>query len=62
MIPYLRRTLEEKNLVIWGAFTMGDLRVIKEHLPSRGLALQVMAETPGEVRVTPDHLRRMWSN
>ena len=60
MIPYLKRTLKEKNLVIWGAFTMADLRVIKEHLPSRGLALQVMAETPDEVRITVDRLRRMW--
>jgi hypothetical protein len=60
MVPYLRRALESKNLVVWGDFTARDFRIMKDHLPTRGLALQVMAETPEGVRALVDEVNRIW--
>jgi len=60
MIPYLNRVLEVKNLVVWGDFTAADFLLMKEHLPTRGLALQLMGPTPEEVRARVDEVAKIW--
>ncbi len=62
MIPHLKQVLESKNLVVWGDFTTKDFALMKEHLPTKGLALQLMAETPEGVRALVDDVRRIWQD
>jgi hypothetical protein len=62
MIPHLKQVLESKNLIVWGDFTTRDFTLMKEHLPTRGLALQLMAETPEGVRALMDDVRRIWQD
>jgi len=60
MIPTLNQALKVKNLVIWGDFTAGDLLLMKEHLPTRGLALQLMAPRPEGVRAKVEEVMEVW--
>jgi hypothetical protein len=62
MLPYLNQVLEVKNLIVWGDFTTGDLLLMKEHLPTRGLALQLMAPTPEGVRAKVNQVMEVWSD
>ena len=61
MIPRFRQVLEHKRLLVWGDFTTTDLRIMKEHLPARGLALQLIGETPEKVRALSREVETLWS-
>ena len=60
MISQFRRILEYKRLMVWGAFQVEDLRAMQEGLPTQGLALQLMAETPEEVRSLIGQAETIW--
>ncbi len=60
MIPTFQRILETSRLYVWGNFTVDDLVAMKENLPAKGLALQLMGETPEAVRAMIDHVDRIW--
>ena len=60
MIPRFQQILEKKRLFVWGAFTTEDLVVMKEKLPTRGLALQLMAETPEQLQVLTREVETIW--
>lgn len=61
MIPAFRRVLERQRLYIWGAFSDDDLALMRQELPARGLALQLMADTPEQVRGMIERVRSLWS-
>lgn len=60
MIPVLRRILETQRLYVWGKFTVNDLVTMKRELPSRGLALQLIAQTPEAVRAMIRQVDEIW--
>ncbi len=60
MIPAFRKILETQRLYVWGHFTVDDLVLMKEQLPARGLALQLMYETADEVRAMVERTERIW--
>ncbi len=60
MIPRFRQILKNKRLYVWGAFTTEDLMLMKENLPTSGLALQLMAETPEEVQALISKVEAIW--
>ncbi len=60
MIPVFRRILEAQRLYVWGHFSMDDLVVMKEKLPTRGLALQLMEETPEGVVAMVQVVEKIW--
>ena len=62
MIPTFQQVLEKKPLFVWGAFTREDFVVMKRNLSTRGLALQVMGETPEEVQTLIEEANSIWSN
>jgi hypothetical protein len=61
MIPAFQRVLEQQRLYVWGSFTYDDLATMRHNLPSRGLALQLMAETPEQVRGMIEAVEELWS-
>lgn len=60
MIVTFQRVLETQRLYLWGHFTLEDLVLMKEELPARGLALQLMYETGEEVRGMAQEVERIW--
>jgi hypothetical protein len=60
LIPHFKQVLEKKNLIIWGDFSREDLLIMRENLPTRGLALQIMADTAEKVRAQSNNVRRIW--
>ena len=60
MIPYFQQILTKKRLFVWGAFSETDLRLMREHLPACGLALQPIAETPEEMRALIQCAKELW--
>jgi hypothetical protein len=60
MIPRFQQILGRKRLYVWGAFTTQDLRLMREKLPTRGLALQLMAETPDQVEPLISEVESIW--
>ncbi len=60
MIPVFQKVLETQRLYVWGNFTRDDLVLMKETLPAKGLALQLMYETPEETRVMVQQVERIW--
>jgi hypothetical protein len=60
LIPQLTRIVERKNLALWGEFTAHDYRILRQHLPARGLLLQVMGATVDQVRASINTLKRLW--
>lgn len=60
MILQFQQILEKKRLFVWGAFTTEDLVVMKEKLPTRGLALQLMAETPEQLQALIREVETIW--
>lgn len=44
MLPELRRVLEKKCLIIWGALDEEDIAAIREGLPCRGVFLNIVVE------------------
>jgi hypothetical protein len=61
MMPRLRQISAQKRLMLWGAFTAEELRAIRDHLPARGLALQLMGQTPTEVGEMVRVVQDVWS-
>ncbi len=60
MIPRFQQILARKRLIVWGAFTREDLVLMKDHLPARGLALQLMADTPEQVQALMNEVAAVW--
>lgn len=60
MIPVFRRILESQRLYVWGSFSEDDLVAMKENLPARGLALQLMSDTPEMVRAMVGQVEEIW--
>ena len=60
MIPVFRRVLEQQRLYLWGRFSADDLHLMRRELPTRGLALQLMAESPAEVREMIVEVEQTW--
>ncbi|MHB1132510.1 MAG: hypothetical protein ACYC4L_09010 [Chloroflexota bacterium] len=60
MLPAFRRILASRRLYVWGHFTREDLRAMRDELPTRGLALQLMAETPAEVQAMVGWTKELW--
>jgi hypothetical protein len=60
MIPAFQRILETQRLYVWGSFSAEDLRLMKASLPTRGLALQVMADSPQGVQAMIRLVEETW--
>jgi len=60
MIPRFQQILARKRLFVWGALTAADLKLMRDQLPARGLALQLMGDTPEQVRTLLDQARAIW--
>jgi hypothetical protein len=50
MLPYLQKILRKKPLILWGALTEEDIRLVLQELPSRGLFLVLVAPTAKEAK------------
>ena len=48
MLPVLAKIMQTRGLILWGDLTIEDLELVKQNLPCRGLALNVVAPTPEE--------------
>jgi len=48
MLPVLAKIMQTRGLILWGDLTIEDLELVKQNLPCRGLALNVVAPTPDE--------------
>jgi hypothetical protein len=62
MVPRFKQVLQNKRLFVWGAFTRDDLLCIQENLPTAGLALQLMADTPEGVRALVEEAQAIWGS
>lgn len=60
MIPRFQQIMQSKPLFIWGTFSREDLLALKESLPTAGLALQLMGETPEQVRDMIALVKSIW--
>jgi hypothetical protein len=61
MIPYFQRVLDQTRLYVWGRFSSDDLQAIRTGLPARGLALQLMDDTPEAVQAMYRQVRELWT-
>ena len=61
MIPRFQQILAKKRLHVWGAFTREDLVLMKENLPTRGFALQLMGDTPEQVQALINEVTTIWA-
>ena len=52
LIPQFQRILQRKNLAIWGEFSRDDFVLLRDSLPSAGLAVQIMAPTAAQVQAS----------
>ncbi len=57
MLPVLAKIMETRGLILWGDLTIEDLELLKQNLPCRGLALNVMAPTPDEAVARLKYIR-----
>jgi DNA-binding FadR family transcriptional regulator len=48
MLPVLAKIMQTRGLILWGDLTIEDLELVKQNLPCRGLALNVVAPTPDD--------------
>ena len=48
MLPVLAKIMQTRGVILWGDLTIEDLELVKQNLPCRGLALNVVAPTPDE--------------
>jgi hypothetical protein len=60
LIPIFRRIQEHKPLLIWGDFTAEELEELKQWLSPRGLALQVIVDSPEDADSTLRQLGTGW--
>ncbi len=56
MIPHLAKVAEQKNLILWGDFTIEELDILRDGLPSRGLFLHVIAPDMATAEQLRDHI------
>jgi hypothetical protein len=52
LIPQFQRILQRKNLAIWGEFSRDDFALLRDSLPSAGLAVQIMAPSAAQVQAS----------
>jgi hypothetical protein len=62
MIPAFQQILESKRLYVWGKFSIEDLGIMKETLPTRGFALQLMDDDPVTVQATIHKVKEIWES
>jgi DNA-binding FadR family transcriptional regulator len=58
MLPVLARIMQTRGLILWGDLTVADLELIRQNLPCRGLALNVVAPSREEAGERMAHIRR----
>lgn len=58
MLPVLAKIMQTKGLILWGDLTIDDLELVKQNLPCRGLALNVVAPNSDEARARLKYIRR----
>lgn len=61
MMPYLERAIEKKCLTIWGEFDADDLQMLADHLPTNGLSLHIIGESPENIQAIVREVERIWS-
>ncbi len=57
MLPVLAKIMQTRGLILWGDLTVEDLELVKQNLPCRGLALNVVAPTPEEAAARLEYIR-----
>ena len=57
MLPVLAKIMQTRGLILWGDLTIEDLELVKQNLPCRGLALNVVAPTAEEARARLEYIR-----
>ncbi len=58
MLPVLARIMQTRGLILWGDLTIEDLELVKQNLPCRGLALNMVAPTPDEAVARLEYIRK----
>ena len=58
MLPVLAKIMQTRGLILWGDLTIEDLELVKQNLPCRGLALNVVAPTPEEAVERLEYIRK----
>jgi DNA-binding FadR family transcriptional regulator len=58
MLPVLAKIMQTRGLILWGDLTVEDLELVKQNLPCRGLALNVVAPTREEAVARLQYIRR----
>jgi DNA-binding FadR family transcriptional regulator len=57
MLPVLSKIMQTRGLILWGDLTIEDLELVKQNLPCRGLALNVVAPTAEEAGARLEYIR-----
>jgi DNA-binding FadR family transcriptional regulator len=57
MLPVLAKIMQTRGVILWGDLTIEDLELVKQNLPCRGLALNVVAPTPDEAGARLKYIR-----
>ncbi len=57
MLPVLAKIMQTRGLLLWGDLTVEDLELVKQNLPCRGLALNVVAPTAEEAVARLEYIR-----
>jgi DNA-binding FadR family transcriptional regulator len=58
MLPVLARIMQTHRLILWGDLTREDLEQVRQNLPCRGLALNVVAPTRDEAEARLKYIQR----
>jgi len=61
MLPYLKKVVQEKRLVLWGDFEEHDLMFVKQNLPSKNLCLQMNVDSAQSARLAFELVRSIWN-
>jgi hypothetical protein len=62
MLPYFRKVIHKKRLVVWGDFSDNDLILIKENLPAENLCLQIITPSAESARKKMSLVKKIWNN
>lgn len=57
MLPVLAKIMQTRGLILWGDLTIEDLELIRQNLPCRGLALNVVAPNREEAVARLKYIR-----
>lgn len=57
MLPVLKKIMECKNLILWGDFTIDDLRLLEKELPAEGLFLNIVKEHSEDIEELSDFIQ-----